>query len=56
MLQCHVVGVPDARVVELCAFDLILGHLLCRCEGGKGQESTSEKHVDGCLGRYRNDR
>jgi hypothetical protein len=52
MLQGHVVCVPDAGVVELCALDLVLGHLLGRREGGKGQKSTPEKHVDRYQRRY----
>jgi hypothetical protein len=54
MLQRHVVRVLDARVVQFGGFDLILWQLLCRREGGKGQESTSNEHVGCCSLRGKN--
>ena len=46
LLQCNVVRVPDARVVQLGGLDLILWHFLRRGEGGQRQKSTLNEHVD----------
>lgn len=57
VLDGHVVGVSDARIVQLSGPELILWHFLRRRKGGKRQKGTPDEHVDRrseVLGRSRN--
>jgi hypothetical protein len=51
MFQRHVVCMPDAGIIKLCSFDLVLGHFLRRRKRGERQEGSSHKHIDWCLER-----